>query len=41
MNTQIETFPDLYVARVFSFRPAEFFDAQPDTATPPRVSLDS
>ena len=39
LNTQIETFPDLFVARLFAFRPAEFFAADQSTEAAPRVSL--
>jgi len=27
LNTRIETFPDVLVARVFGFAPAEYFEA--------------
>ena len=29
LNTRIETFPDLVVARLFAFRPAEYFEFEP------------
>lgn len=41
LNTRIETFPDLLVARPFGFRAAEFFAAEGDEArSTPRVELD-
>lgn len=39
LNTRIESFPDLLVARFFSFKPAEFFDAEDNTAAAPQVSI--
>jgi LemA protein len=38
-NTRLESFPDLAVARVFAFRPAEFFDADAAAGAAPRVAL--
>ena len=29
LNTRIETFPDLIPARLFAFRPAEYFEFEP------------
>lgn len=38
LNTRIESFPDLIVARLFGFRPAEYFELEdPAIATAPRV----
>ena len=41
LNTRIESFPDLLVARVMQFAPAEFFDADPAANAAPRVDLDA
>lgn len=32
LNTRIETFPDLILARLFAFRPAEYFEFEPAAA---------
>ncbi len=38
LNTRIETFPDLIVARVFAFRPAEYFELElPEMSRAPTV----
>lgn len=39
LNTRIESFPDLLIARPFDFTPAEFFDADPAAAAVPQVEL--
>ena len=39
LNTRIESFPDLIIARAFSFRPGEFFDAEPAAESAPRISV--
>ena len=39
LNTRIESFPDLLVARPFRFEIAEFFDADQAAATVPQVDL--
>lgn len=39
LNTRIESFPDLLVARPFNFTPADFFDAEPDAESVPEVQL--
>jgi LemA protein len=39
LNTRIESFPDLLVARLFNFRAAEFFDADDNAAAAPTVEL--
>lgn len=41
LNTRIQSFPDLIVARAFGFREAEYFDAEAGSGTPPRVTLAS
>jgi LemA protein len=33
LNTQIESFPDLFVARLFAFRPAEYFEFEESLPT--------
>ena len=39
-NNRIQQFPDLVVARVFGFKPAEFFDLdEPGAANAPNVAL--
>jgi LemA protein len=39
-NNRIQRFPDLIIARLASFRPAEFFDLEePAMADPPKVAL--
>lgn len=39
-NTRIQKFPDLIIARLFAFAPAEFFDLDdPAVATAPSVAL--
>ncbi len=35
----VQRFPDLLIARTFGFRPAEFFEADPDAASAPKVDL--
>ena len=37
LNTAIQTFPDLIVARLFRFMPAEFYSAEPGHRATPRV----
>ena len=37
LNTAIQTFPDLVIARVFGFRPAEFYSAEPAHRASPDV----
>ncbi len=39
LNTRIESFPDLLVARPFDFVAAEFFDAETKAEAAPRVDL--
>lgn len=39
LNTRIESFPDLVIARTFGFQQAEFFDADDDAAAVPKVAL--
>lgn len=39
LNTRVESFPDLLVARVMNFEQAEFFDADDDAAAVPEVQL--
>lgn len=39
LNTRIESFPDLMIARPFNFAPADFFDAEPEAATVPEIQL--
>jgi LemA protein len=41
LNSQIESFPDLLIARSCGFKTAEFFDADQTAATVPRVDLSS
>jgi len=41
LNTRIESFPDLLIARPFNFTPAEFFDANPAAAAAPHIDLSS
>jgi LemA protein len=41
LNTRIESFPDLLVARAFGFRPAEFFRTDDEARAPVRVALGS
>jgi LemA protein len=39
LNTRIETFPDLLIARLFGFRPAEYFELErPEMASAPSVA---
>jgi LemA protein len=38
-NTRIETFPDMYVARPFGFRPSEFFDADNVARAVPQIRM--
>jgi LemA protein len=38
-NTRLESFPDLFVARLFGFEPREFFGADERAAAPVRVEL--
>ncbi|HEU4618268.1 MAG TPA: LemA family protein [Gammaproteobacteria bacterium] len=40
LNTRIESFPDLLVARPFGFREAEFFEAEHEARAPVAVALD-
>lgn len=40
LNTRIQSFPDLVVARALSFREADFFDAESDAEAAVRVALD-
>lgn len=37
LNTAIQTFPDLVIARLFGFRPAEFYSAEPPHRASPAV----
>ncbi len=39
LNTYVETFPDLFIARMFRFSPAEFFDAGDEARAPARIDL--
>lgn len=39
LNTNIETFPDLFVARAFRFTAGEFFAAEVGSGTPPRLDM--
>ena len=39
LNTRIESFPDLLIARPFGFLPAEFFDAEPQAQAPVGIEL--
>lgn len=39
LNTRIESFPDLLIARPFSFTAAEFFDASDAAAAVPQIDL--
>lgn len=39
LNTRIESFPDLIIAKLFGFRQAEFFDADDDAASVPKVEM--
>lgn len=41
LNTQIETFPDLFIASMFNFKIAEFFEAGAETEATPQVRLSS
>lgn len=41
LNTRIQSFPDLIVARAFGFREAEYFDAEAAAETAPAVRLGS
>jgi LemA protein len=38
-NTNIQTFPSVLIAGIFGFLKREFFDAEPEAATPPTVDL--
>ena len=38
-NTNIQTFPSVIIAGLFGFTKREFFDAEPEAATPPTVDL--
>ncbi|HET6546085.1 MAG TPA: LemA family protein [Rhodanobacteraceae bacterium] len=38
-NTHLERFPDVAVARLFRFQPAEFFAAEADARATPKVAL--
>lgn len=38
-NTRIESFPDLLLARILGFAPAEFFEAEAAARSTPRVAL--
>jgi LemA protein len=38
-NTNIQTFPSVLIAGIFGFVKREFFDAEPEAATPPTVDL--
>jgi LemA protein len=38
-NTNIQTFPAVLIAGIFGFIKREFFDAEPEAATPPTVDL--
>ncbi len=38
-NTHLQRFPDLFIARAFGFRAAEFFAAEDDAAPAPAVAL--
>jgi LemA protein len=40
LNTRIESFPDLLVARAFGFRPAEFFRTDDEARAPVHVALE-
>jgi LemA protein len=40
LNTSIESFPGLLVARAFGFRPAEFFKTDDEAREPVHVALD-
>jgi len=37
LNTRIESFPDLFIARIFNFHQAKFFQAGEDSREPVRV----
>lgn len=39
LNDGVQKFPDVLVARSFGFKPAEFFEAGPETAQAPRLEL--
>ncbi|NNF52584.1 MAG: LemA family protein [Gammaproteobacteria bacterium] len=39
LNTRIESFPDLVIARMFGFTQAEFFDAEDEAASVPKVEM--
>lgn len=39
LNDGVQRFPDLAVARIFGFRPAEFFEADAGAAQAPRLEL--
>jgi LemA protein len=41
LNTLIETFPDLFIARTFGFSAAEFFAGSQGSETPPHVDMTS
>jgi LemA protein len=41
LNTDIQRFPTVLVARPLGFQPAEYFKAGPDAAAVPHVGLDS
>lgn len=38
-NTRVQTFPTLLVARLFGFRPAEFYEAGEEAAAPVAISV--
>ncbi|MEE8307794.1 MAG: LemA family protein, partial [Gammaproteobacteria bacterium] len=41
LNSQIESFPDVLIARSCGFKNSEFFDADQTAATVPQVDLSS